>query len=91
MDFRKAQVGINDIVPVVIILGVAGVVSGAGVLVLSKFQTQAVTDGENLSYYIIGNGSAGINQLANFYPTIGIVIAAVIIIGLIITAFRFNN
>ena len=89
MDFKKAQLGLNDIVPAVITLVVAGVVTGAGALVLSKFNGQ-LTSGSTESLAVL-NATEGIKQLSLFYPTIGIVIAAVVIIGLIITAFRFRQ
>ncbi len=82
---KKGQVTLDQIVPIVLTLVVAGIVVGAGALVLGKFADK-LTAG-SVEDQATRNASDGIKELASFFPTIGIIIAAVIIIGLVVGAF----
>jgi len=75
---------ITDLAPVAIIFVIAGIALGIGAQVLSQVQT-GVSAGEPT--YAIQNATAGIGKLAVWMPTIGLVIAAALIIGIVFSSF----
>ena len=68
----------------VLILGVSAIVAGATAITLAEFRS-TTTDVNALN--IIDNGSQGIITVAKQFPTIGIIGAMVVVIGLLISVF----
>lgn len=79
---KKGQLG--SMPTAVILLVVVAIVAGAGAIVLSQFNsTTSVTQANE----VIGDGLTGLTTFGDFIPTIAIVIAAVVVIGLVLAGF----
>ena len=80
---------LNSLMPAIITLVMLGIIGAVGALVLAGVRTQVESSGNN-SYAFNATTYAfqGTNQLLSWTPTIALVIAAAIIIGLIFVAFR---
>jgi len=76
---------LTDIAPVAIILVVSGIALGAGAMILAQMQSQ-VTAG-SVAAYALANATSGIATLASWLPTIALVIAAAVIIGIVFGSF----
>jgi len=79
----KRGLTIGDMYPIVLSLVLIVLVLGVGALVLDKLQAKVTGQAASA----IANGTAGIVDLATWIPTIVIVIAAAIILGLVIRSF----
>ncbi len=78
------MVRFQDIAAIALVFVVAGISLGIGAEVLDNIKqtsTDAVANGT------LDNTSLGMLELSSWMPTIGLVIAAAIIIGVIFTAF----
>ena len=75
---------IRDLAPVAILFVVAGVALAIGANVTSSVQN-SMTAGSTAAL-AASNATAGIGEVAKWMPTIGLVIAAAIIIGVIFAA-----
>ena len=76
--------GLRFVMMLVLILGVATIISGAVAITLAEFE-DTTTDTDALN--IINNGSAGINTIAEQFPTLAIIGVMVVIIGLLVSVF----
>lgn len=76
--------GLRFIMMLVLILGVATVISGAIAITLAQFKA-TTTDADAL--HIIGNGTQGIVTVAQQFPTLGIIGVMIVIIGLLVSVF----
>ena len=66
---------------------VGGIVLGIGAYVLTQVRTTAGWASTSVEYLAVDNASEGISKLSQWYPIIGVVLAAAVIIGLIVTSF----
>ena len=64
----------------------AGIFLGVGALVLSEFSgtLDAETNDDNNTIATVNNSLEGLVELANFLPIIGLVVAAVILLGIVL-------
>lgn len=79
------MVGFRDLASIAIIFVIAGVALGIGAQVLEKVSGQI--GGTSTAAMAVNNSTEGINELAQWMPTIGLVIAAAMIIGIIFSSF----
>ena len=86
---KKGFLTLAQLPMAVIVFGVAVIVVGVIATVLEKIATTQTSGGAaaNATAY----GLQGINTLAQFFNPIGVIIAAVIIIGLIMGAFMMTR
>ena len=83
---KKAVFGINSLGTVAIILVVAAIIISMGGTILKDIQsTQTSGDAD---YNATGYGLTSMSTLAKWLPTIAIIVAAAIIIGIVVTSFR---
>jgi len=75
---------LGDLATIAIIFVVAGIALGIGADVLNDVQTSVTT---GIPSRAVANVSEGIAELAKWMPTIGLVIAAALIIGIVFTSF----
>ena len=75
---------LRDLATVAIIFVVAGIALGVGADVLSEIQSDVTTGIPSRS---VANASEGIEELSSWMPTIGLVIAAALVIGIIFASF----
>jgi len=72
-----------DLGSIAIIFVIAGIALGIGAEVLDKTKAQVGTSADAA----LNNATLGIGELSSWMPTIGLVIAAAMIIGIIFTSF----
>ena len=86
---HKKGYQVNDIAPIAIALGLAIVVTVIIAKVVSDVEADqtAGSYGENISL----NGLAGLDELGSWFDTIGLVVAAAVIIGILVYAFSFRR
>ena len=85
---KKGMLGLESLGSVAIILVVAAIVIAMGGTILKDLQ-DSVDDGTNNSAYnVSAKGLTSMTTLANWLPTIAIVVAAAIIIGVVVTSFK---
>jgi hypothetical protein len=79
------QVSIQRMQDYIVAFVVIGVVGAAGLLILTSMKQDAEQDENNSTEAVngIGNAIEGITEMLGFLPTIGLVVAAVIIISLL--------
>lgn len=85
MKFGKKGLGVGDIAPIAIALVIAIITVGIGAQVLGNIG--ATFSAGTPTRMVIENGTAGLNQLASYFPIIGLVVAAAIIIGVVFQSF----
>ena len=66
---------------------VGGIILGIGAYVLSQIQSTAGWAVTSTEYLAVSNATSGIANLSNWYPIIGIVLAAAVVISVIVGAF----
>lgn len=85
MRFGHKGLGIGDIAPVAIAMVIAVIAVGIGAQVTGTIGSSfAAGTGARLA---IDNGTAGLGQLATYFPIIGLVLAAAVIIGVVYHSF----
>jgi len=84
--FLKNRRGLRlgDIATIAIVFVVAGITLGIGADILSDIEGSVTT---GVPSRAVANVSLGIGELAKWMPTIGLVIAAALIIGIVFTSF----
>jgi len=103
MKKLTAKLGINDISPVVLSLVLAAMIAAAGLLALAGFQGSAsmlpMTAGCNASsivacgaaYNATSDAVSGIGEVTSQFPTIGVIVGVVIIIGIVVAGFAMRR
>ena len=71
----------------VLLLVVIGIVAAIG----AKITNQVSTGMTGVAQGAAANATLGIGEFAGFLPTIGLVVAASVIIGLVLMAFAFGK
>ena len=86
-NFLKNKLGltVGDLATIAIVFVVAGIALGIGAQVLTNVR-DTMTSGSR-EYLATQNATEGLSELASWMPTIGLVIAAAIIIGVIFSSF----
>ena len=86
MKTKQGQFSINSLGTVAIILVVAAIIISMGGTILDEIQdTQTADDAD---YNTTGSGLVAMTTLGGWLPTIAIIVAAAIIIGVVVTSFR---
>ena len=74
---------LRDLAPVGVLFVVIAIVLSMGGEILSNLSSSQ----SGTAKAITDNGTAGLEKIAKWLPTIGLVIAAAIVIGVVITSF----
>ena len=78
---------LQQLAPIAISFVVIAIVLGIGATVVEDVQD---TQTENATAFnASGSGLEAIDTLANWLPTIGVIVAAAVVIGIIVAYFRF--
>ena len=85
---NKKGFNLNELAPIAISFVIIAIVLGIGATVVTSVQSTQVAGGyaANASTY----GLQSINTLSSWLPTIAIIVAAAVVIGIIIMYFRFG-
>jgi len=84
LKLGKKGLRLGDLATIAIIFVVAGIALGIGADVLNDVQSSVTT---GIPSRAVANVSEGVAELAKWMPTIGLVIAAALIIGIVFTSF----
>jgi len=85
----KKGVSINMLPAMVILLVVTAIVLSIGADIVTNVQTGFTSN--TYAYNASTEGLKGIDEVAQWQDTIGLVIGAAVIIGLVLGAFRFGG
>jgi len=86
---NKKGYTIKDLLPIGLILGVSIIAISISADVVDNVQ-DGQTSG-TYAYNISESGLEGINELGDFLPTIGLVVAASVVIGILVYSFAMRN
>lgn len=91
--FKKpiAKMGLADIPNVVLLIVLAAMIAGAGLLALSGFQSSDSLTAGSVAYNATADAVTGVSEVTGQFPTIGIIIGVVIIIGIVVAGFSFKR
>ena len=84
---NKKGYSLQDMAPIAVAFVVIAIVLGIGATVLASVQADQTENGT--AYNASASGLTSIGTLAGWLPTIGVIVAAAIIIGIIVAYFRF--
>ncbi len=79
------MVGITSVASVAIAFVVIGITLGVGAQILDTISGDLSTG--RVAQYAVNNTTEGVRELSSWMPTIGLVIAAAIVIGIIFRSF----
>jgi hypothetical protein len=79
-------IGIGELSSIALAFVVVAVTISIGATILSSTQTGQTTN--SYAYNATGYGLTGTNTLATWLQTIAVIIAAAVVIGIIVNAFR---
>jgi len=80
---------VGDIAPIAIALGLAIVTTVIMANVVTDVQADQTSG--TYGYNISSNGLSGLDELGSWFDTIGLVVAAAVIIGILVYAFAFRK
>ena len=86
---KKGVLTLTQMPGAIILFAVAVIVTSVMAVVLTNIQSTQTTG--SLAYNITGQGLTGLNTFAGFFNPIAVILAAVIIIGLIMSAFIYSR
>jgi len=89
LKIGKKAIALGDIATIAIVFVVAGIALGVGAEVLNDIfvSVNSTTGTYTTPGLAVANASEGIAELAKWMPTIGLVIAAALIIGIVFQSF----
>lgn len=80
---------LGDLLPIALIFVVATLAIGIGADVIDNVQDDQTTDG--FAYNVSQDGLSGMSELGGWLPTLALVVAAAIVIGVLVSAFAFGR
>jgi len=91
LKYKKAQLTLGSIATIAVLFVVAGITLGIGAEILDDIylsvNNTATPANRTIASLAVANASEGLGELARWMPTIGLVIAAALIIGIVFTSF----
>ena len=76
---------LEDLAPIAIAFVITGVALGIGANITAQVQSTQTTG--SIAAAAAGNATSGIGQVASWLPTIGLIVAAAVIIGILFSSF----
>ena len=84
---KRAKLAIQDLIPVGLVMVVAGIILAFGAQVTGDVSEDFTANSYEAN--ISDNALEGLDNLSNRMPTIGLVAAIVIVIGLLVSGFGY--
>ena len=78
---------LKDLLPAAMIVVVAGI----GVSIGAKVLANVASGQTGTAAEVTNNATAGLGELGDWFPTIGLVVAAAVVLGLLLSAFYFKK
>ena len=88
-NLKKRGIGLTELPGIVMILAVIAIAIAMVATVLSDIQGTQTAD--SVAYNATGYGLESMTNMGKWTPTIAIVIAATVILGILLTAFAFRR
>lgn len=85
---KKAVMKVNDILPLAIILTLAVVAFTVGGAILEGIRDDQGNANISTGYNVSTHGMDSVQTIASWFPTIALVIAAALVIGVLISSFN---
>lgn len=85
-SFLVLKMDLNQLSSMVLVFVVAAVIIGIGGTVLTSVQGTQTANG--IAYNATGEGLSGITTFGEWLPTIAVIVAAAIVIGIIVSMFK---
>ena len=85
---NKKAFTLQEMAPLAIAFVIIAIVLGIGATVVEDVQSTQKVNGS--AYNASGNGLQALDTLASWLPTIGVIVAAAVVIGIIVAYFRFG-
>lgn len=86
---NKKGYTIRDLLPLALLMTVSIIAVSIGADVVDSVQEDQTSG--SYAYNISSNGLEGINELGSWFPTIALVVAAAIVIGVLVYSFAFRG
>lgn len=86
-DKKKGQASIGDLPNLALGLGIAAIVIGVVMLILSNVGGNFTANSAEAN--ATSDAVSGLSEVSTQFPTIGVIVGAVVIIGLVIGGFAF--
>jgi len=86
MKRNKKGLGLNQLAPAVLVLLIAGIIASIGQSITSNVRDNIYEENSNNATYAYNASTQslqGVDEIASWFDTIGLVIAAVVIIGVV--------
>jgi hypothetical protein len=87
--YGKKGYGIRDLLPIALVLTVSIIAISIGADVVDNVQADQTSG--TYAYNISESGLEGIGELGDWMPTIGLVVAASIVIGVLVYSFAMRQ
>lgn len=75
-----------DLAPLAIFLVIAGIVLTVGSDILTQVKSTQTTG--SYAFNATGQGQEGLEKVADWMPTVGLIVAAAVVVGIVMTSFR---
>ena len=85
---NKKGFNLQDLAPLAIAFVIIAIVLGIGSTVVASIQDTQTENGT--AYNASGSGLQSLGTLASWLPTIAVIVAAAVVIGIIVLYFRFQ-
>lgn len=86
---NKKGYTVKDLMPIALLIVVTAIAIGVGADVLSTVQADQTSG--TAAYNASGFGLTGVSELSSWIPTIALVVAAAIVIGVLVYSFAFRQ
>ncbi len=88
---RRLAVGMDELLPAVVLFVLIAIVGSVGALILQNFQSSSSITANSIAYNATVYGLKGVNTIMSYLPLIALVIVAAILIGIVLVAFAFGG
>ena len=88
MQLNNAPAALVALILLAVVIGIAAKIFSSMAEPMKAYGNPVI---QNVTVGITSNATGGIGEMANFMPIVGLVLAAAIIIGLVVTAFALKQ
>lgn len=89
-ELEKKHYQLQDLAPLAIAFVVIAIVLGVGGTILSEVQNSSGAVENSTSWNSTGQGIVALGTLSSWLPTIAIIVAAAVVVGIVVMYFRFG-
>lgn len=90
MELKKKNYSLQDLAPLAIAFVVIAIVLGIGGTILTDIQNSSGATENDTAWNSTGSGITALGTLSAWLPTIAIIVAAAVVVGIVVMYFRFR-